>query len=1114
MRIFFLFAGWLFFSACAKAQSLENLNKQTIDFYEKGDYKKAIAAAESSMELINKNGGEKHSEYATVIDNLATLYFKTENYVNAKPYYTLVSQYIKQQYGDTTEAYANHQNESAILYEKLLKDDTSVILYKNAIDIFVRLNKKNKDYFTIINNLGTLYKKNEKYSDALPYYKITAKYIKEQTGDTSEQYALAQNQLAVLHHELKNYDSAEILFKQSINIYENINLKSENYTQSIANLASLYKKINEYSKAVIQYQKVVETDKNLLGEKHPKYASNLNVLAILYFTLGEYEKAEALYIDALNIRREILGENHPDYATSLNNLALNYEAQGKYEKAEPLYIDSYGIRKAVLGDSSTQYAQTLNNLAILYKKMGQYAKAKSLFFLAIDIFKKVLGKEAEDYATGLHNLAGVYVELGEYENAEILFLEESMITKKVLGEEHPHYASSLNDLGSMYSSWGKFEKAKPLILKAMEIWKQTFGENNQDYATGLNNLGILYEGLGEYSKAEKYFYDAMLITKKVMGTEHPEYIQSLYNLAGNYEITGQYEKAEKYLLENSGIISSNIAKTFSILSEKEKQILLTNSTPLLEINNSLLYQYRNASNIFITNNFIQQLIFKSLILADTRKVLNSIENSSDTLIKEILKEWRKNKNILSQQYAKPVASRRVDLKDLEAIAEGDEKSLNRFSTLFQNQISTHIELKTVQANMFSDEATLEFVRFDLFNKKWTDSTIYAAYVLRKTDRVPVFIPLFEEKQLQQIFDSAGTTATAMVNNFYRGVDLRNFNNSNFLGTELYKLIWQPLEPYLKGIKKISYSPAGKLFSVAFQALPVDSNTVVMDKYDLQQYTSTRQVALRTEEKKNIKPTNITLFGNASFAMDSLHLVKQKTVNASTNSTSIYTPKKRSSESGVWSNLPGTAEEVKKIKQLFDENKISTKTFVQTTASEENLKALSGNSPQVLHIATHGFFLPDPEKKKRGMSFGNENAYSLADDPLLRSGLILAGGNYAWSGKTPIDGVEDGIATAYEISQLNLSNTELVVLSACETALGDVKGSEGVFGLQRAFKMAGVKKMIVSLWQVPDKETAELMTAFYTYWMKGKTIEESFSQAQADMRKKYSPFYWAAFVLVE
>ena len=272
--------------------------------------------------------------------------------------------------------------------------------------------------------------------------------------------------------------------------------------------------------------------------------------------------------------------------------------------------------------------------------------------------------------------------------------------------------------------------------------------------------------------------------------------------------------------------------------------------------------------------------------------------------------------------------------------------------------------------------------------------------------------------------------------------------------------------------------------------------------------------MRTEENQPAKPGSIVLFGDADFSMDSIALVKQRTTNPVTEkiSTSIYRPQTRGGGGGVWNNLPGTAREVKKIGDLFIQNKRTAKSFTQRLASEKTLKALSGSSPQVLHIATHGFFLPEPDKRKTGFTQGN--TYSLANNPLLRSGLILSGGNYAWGGKIPIDGVEDGIATAYEIAQLNFSNTELVVLSACETALGDVKGSEGVFGLQRAFKMAGVKKMIVSLWKVPDGETAELMTTFYTYWMKGKNINESFTQAQSDMRKKYAPYYWAAFVLVE
>jgi CHAT domain-containing protein len=324
-----------------------------------------------------------------------------------------------------------------------------------------------------------------------------------------------------------------------------------------------------------------------------------------------------------------------------------------------------------------------------------------------------------------------------------------------------------------------------------------------------------------------------------------------------------------------------------------------------------------------------------------------------------------------------------------------------------------------------------------------------------------------------------------------------------------------LESYLNGIKKITYSPAGKIFGIALEALPVDSVNLLMDKYHMQQYISTRQVALRNVEKLSSKPGSIIFFGNASFTMDSLDLLKQKESITSDNiSTSVYTPENRGSNSNDWPDLPGTAEEVDKIKQLFTQNKITAGAFLQASATEENLKALNNKSPQILHIATHGFFLPVPSNKKKGLGTDNNNTYTLADDPLLRSGLMFAGCNYAWSGKTPIEGVEDGIATAYEISQLNLSNTELVVLSACETALGDVKGSEGVFGLQRAFKMAGVKKMIVSLWQVPDKETAELMTTFYTNWFNGQTITESFYNAQSAMRKKYSPYYWAAFVLVE
>jgi CHAT domain-containing protein len=425
-----------------------------------------------------------------------------------------------------------------------------------------------------------------------------------------------------------------------------------------------------------------------------------------------------------------------------------------------------------------------------------------------------------------------------------------------------------------------------------------------------------------------------------------------------------------------------------------------------------------------------------------------------------------------------------------------------------------VKMEEVQKKLAGDEAAIEFVSFRFFNKDVTDSIIYAAFILKKQDTVPVFVPLFEENELLKLTGKAGNTSKVFVNNLYPGT-AKEKNDSSAISGKLYRLIWQPLEPFLKGIKKIYYSPSGKLYNIAFHALTVDSASILMDHYELQQYTSTKQLLFRDPVPANTKPASAFLFGNATYSLDSAQLVRQKSgsLTKERGSTSIYTPANNEMKTGAWEELAGTADEIKKIKKLFDDNKIPSRVFAGLAASEENLKDLNGKSPQVLLVATHGFFLPE-KNTKNASAIPGRNVFVTAGNPLLRTGLMLSGGNYAWSGKMPIEGVEDGIATAYEISQLNLSNTELVVLSACETALGDIKGSEGVFGLQRAFKMAGVKKMIVSLWKVPDKETSELMITFYSYRLKGKTIDAAFAQAQADMREKYAPYYWAAFVLVE
>jgi CHAT domain-containing protein len=224
--------------------------------------------------------------------------------------------------------------------------------------------------------------------------------------------------------------------------------------------------------------------------------------------------------------------------------------------------------------------------------------------------------------------------------------------------------------------------------------------------------------------------------------------------------------------------------------------------------------------------------------------------------------------------------------------------------------------------------------------------------------------------------------------------------------------------------------------------------------------------------------------------------------------------------GGFTYLDGTLREVEKIQKLLNDNKVNPLTITGNDATEESFKSLNNlKSPVFIHIATHGFFFPEPLKTGTNQPYLKKSAFDPfknSENPLLRSGLIFAGANHAWKNQPLPANVEDGILLASEVAEMYLPNTMLVVLSACETGLGDIKGNEGVFGLQRAFRMAGVRYLINSLWQVPDYQTSELMTKFYEYWLSGLPIHDSFRNAQTFLKHKYSdnPFNWAAFVLLE
>jgi len=478
-----------------------------------------------------------------------------------------------------------------------------------------------------------------------------------------------------------------------------------------------------------------------------------------------------------------------------------------------------------------------------------------------------------------------------------------------------------------------------------------------------------------------------------------------------------------------------------------------------------------------------------------------MSRSEDHELTGLWKNYRQQQSYYTKLLSTPAGKRNADPDSVAAMLNRQEKELLRRSAAYRNMKERlAVTWQDVQKHLQPGETAVEFVRFNnTFNiiaaNAKADTFYYAALLLRPQDAAPQFVVLCKEQQL---------LATLKKFPYKAAINSRGQKSAGYVQSTtnvLYKLLWQPLEPYLTHTKTVYFSPVGLLHRVAFAAIPYKKNALLCDRYDLVQLTSTRQVAL--QETRSPAPVSIAMFGGINY--------NRQAVDTGFGLYAHTSVKYRGADLDSFYFLPNTLTEINAIKADAEALQKQYFAFTADNATEAAFRSLGGNnSPEVIHFATHGFTFPD-NTAEQGNNAGVP--FKASDDPLLRCGLVMAGGNKGWKGKAGSE-EDDGILTGLEISAVQLPHTQLAVLSACETALGKIEGSEGVFGLQRAFKLAGVNYVMASLWQVPDKETAEFMETFYTHWLAGKTIREAFFTTQQAMRKKYTPYYWAGFTLVQ
>ncbi len=999
----------------------------------------------------------------------------------------------------------------------------------------------------VIKYVDSLIKVSRGYTDrrefgkALEVNSIATGISIEKFGNESHIYGLCCFNLGRISYFKEDYSESEKwLLKSKGIILSAVGTKHLDYVKTINSLAVLYDDLRNYDNSEKMHLEAISILEQNYTKEHPRYAQSLNNLAIVYMHMGKYREAEALDLEALKIREKILGRNNEDFAHNLLVLGELYKDMGDYNKAEHYYRESLKIREKLFGKEHGLYAENITALGELYSILGNYNKSELLLEEGKLIREKVYGKKSTQYAASLQKLALLYIQKKEFNKSEFYFLEALAIKENTLGKEHPDYAAYLEGFSGLYREMGKLETALALLKDAGQTYAKYFVKEqaHRNYARCLNKQGVVYMFMRDYIHAEKCFAESTHINLEKSGTNSKAYLSNITNLAFLYTYKEEYEKAQRYFLESETLCQKFLINAISYLSESELQNYLLSISDIIAAHYSLAQKSTIRLPEFEMTCYNNSLFYKGFLLNSVSQVKNLANSNPSAAVKyNDLKSYRIR---LAAEYSKSILERK-NVQELEAKSNELEKELVS-SFKEYGQIMHVVNWIDVKQKLNHSEAAIEFVKYNYYTPDKTDSVMYAALILTENSQQPVFIPLFEEKQLERLCrKNADVNIKLFYNQFYTGVphSLQDLNREQQAG--LFNLIWRPLLGELQNIKTIYYSPSGLLHRLNLSAIPINEKEVLSDKYDLIELGSTRNLVVGNYASADSISTSIkaksdlheaVIFGGIEYDMDSTEIFARNAdssneVFASRNTTRGCSDDLKfnyvdtANRGGSWYYLKWTEKEISSIESILRSQKIKTRVRKSYAATEESFKSIGAGSasPRILHIATHGFFFPDSKEKvgSSQLAVGSEPVFKISDHPMIRSGLILAGGNHAWkTGKPFKEGMEDGILTAYEISQMNLSNTELVVLSACETGLGDIQGNEGVYGLQRAFKIAGAKYLIMSLWQVPDKQTKEFMETFYKRWLNDKlSIPDAFRKTQKEMQKKFvDPYSWAGFVMVK
>ena len=952
--------------------------------------------------------------------------------------------------------------------------------------------------------------KQGKYQEVLPLWVQAKDLALQKWGKWSKEYVISLINLGEYYYASENPDKCLIYLTESLPIIEKVyGEKTFIYAKVLNSLGLVYDYKGNYSKALDVTIKSTNLIKELQGDTSSIYFLLLNNIGRIYYGMNEYNESMKYLTLSLSLTGNRFGESSEEYANVLFHLAKIYCSVNENNKCLECHKQCVNIVKK-LDIKDYTYTQYLFHLAAAYRRVGNYEMSLRIGEECEKLSEKLMGKNSYLYALSLESLASSYFKMNNYIQALSLYKKTLMIMEHHDGKNNNDIISVLGNIGNCYFKELKYREALEVYDKCLILTDSLLEKNDLMYPKILHNSAAVYCEMGDYNKAISFYHEALIFREKHLGISNIDCGNTLMGLYINHWKTHNKLLAATTFSKSCSIYISYYITQSTSLSESDRAQFWATLKDNYETYHSFCLDAKDSIPEVVAQAYNNQLNTAGILLQGTEKVKQAIQSSGDSSLLQLYETWRIQKKQIANWTtwdSLRLANSGIDLKAEEEKANEWEQELARKSVEFREATdTTAITWQQVQQSLQAGDAAVEIVRFRKYNRDFTDTVYYAALVLTpETKENPIYVFLPNGNKMDSLW----------FNKYREYIEKHSkTNHINEEDTVHYARYLKAILAACGNATHIYFAADGVYHKLNLNTFWTEKGQYVAQQWQIHQLASTRELVKKNQEKPI--PTQLTaaLFGNPSFDMNKEEWLQAAAPYHQGETASIFRGGLEGDREENLKALPGAEEEVKAVGELLKNKGFEVKTYLNKMALEEEIQALK--SPTIVLFATHGSF-------QAGSSMPKSTGYNIANDPMYQSVLFFAGAKNTLSDSLSLEKIlaapehEDGILHAAEAANLRLEGTELVVLSACETGLGQIQNGEGVYGLQRAFRIAGAKDLLMSLWKVDDQASKEFTTLFFQNWIDKKMSKyEAYRITQLALIQKYphEPKKWGGFILME